>query len=418
MNNLHLVMIGVHQRTTPLAIRERLAFPPEARALALATIQEHAHECVILSTCNRTEIYAILPERPDLQPILAYLAHYSGLSDAELTQHLALIEGSAVARHICRMAAGLDSMVLGEDQIVGQLKEAMAAALQQQALGQHLQRLVQHALAAGKAARSQTGIARQHLSVVSVALDVARQQAAGFAGKQLLIIGAGETAGLLLKHLRNEHQLQLTLANRTLANAQLLASRYGAQAIGLAELPVALATADIVISCTSSPEIVVYAHDLSAVRNNHTRPLVLVDLAVPHDIDPSVTQMAGVRLVTLDALQTICRANYATRAAEVAHAEAIIDAAVAKFSAWWRTQLAMPTIRALRKQAEAIRAAEVERTLARLPQLSGNEQAAIHALSEAIVNKLLHHPVITLKDEAGNSGLLGATQRLFQIEVR
>jgi glutamyl-tRNA reductase len=417
MSNLHLMMLGFHQRTTPLAIRERLAFSAIARSEALQQLGEYVSESLILSTCNRTEVYVILPDRADPGSIIQFLSDHSGLSAGTIETHLCVLEGPAVARHVCRLAAGLDSMVLGEDQIVGQLKEAIAIAQHEHTLGQGLHRLLQQALAAGKAVRTQTGIARSHLSVVSVALDVARQSLGTLHGKHILLIGAGQTAGLALKHLRNETGVQITIANRTLEHAEALASRYAAHAIALSELPATLATADLVLSCTSAPEPVVNVAMMQRAIVARKTPVLLLDLAVPHDIDPAVGAIAGVQLVDVDDLQSICADNYAARVAEIAHAEELIDEAVSKFIEWWNNRLATPTIRALREHAEAIRCTEVERTLARMPQLSSNEQAAIHALSEAIINKLLHHPVTMLKGEAANPGLLGATQRLFQIEV-
>lgn len=411
-------MIGIHQRHASLEVRERLAFPAEKRTVALTQLSQIVSEGLILSTCNRTEIYTIVPDRPNLQPIMQFLSTQSGLTIDELDMHTCMLEGDAVVRHVCRLAAGLESMVLGEDQIVAQLKDAIMAAQQQHAIGQGINRLMQHALAAGKAVRTQTGIARSHLSVVSVALDLARQSLGTLSGKRVLIIGAGQTAVLALKHLSDHSGMHVVIANRTFERAQQLAERYGGQAIPLADLPTALVDADVVLSCTSAPESVIDARMVQSAIDQGSHPQLLLDLAVPHDIDPAVGDLPGVQLVNVDDLQVICEANRAARASEITRADEIIDDSVAKFVEWWGTLQAAPTIRALREHAEAIRTAEVQRTLARLPQLSSQEQAAIHALSEAIVNKLLHHPVTALKGEASTAGLIGATQQLFQIEAK
>jgi glutamyl-tRNA reductase len=410
-------MVGAHQRSTPVAIRERLAIGPEQLSDALSSLYGEVIEACILSTCNRVEIYAVVagPE-PDPQPILRFLADHSGLAEHELALSLTALSGVEVARHACRLAAGLDSMVLGEDQIVGQLKGAMAVAQETGTLGEILNRLLQGALATGKMVRSQTGISRSQLSVVSVALNQARQTLGSLKDRQILIVGAGQTGELMLKHLRDEQAARILVANRTLARAEALTERYGVEACSFDQLPEALCAADVVLSATTAPDSIIQAAMISQVMEGRSRPLLLFDLAIPRDIEPAAGQIAGVQLLMVDDLQAICATNRAVRASEVAHAEQLVEESVGKFLDWWSARLATPTIRALRERAEAIRAAEVQRTLARLPQLSEREQAAIEALSEAIVNKLLHPPIASLK-EASAGELIGAAQRLFQIEA-
>lgn len=415
MSNRQIVMIGAHQRTTPIAIRERLALGPDELATALISLSEVAVEVCILSTCNRMEIYAVVTEDEDSHKIMRFLADHSGLPQAEIAPTLRILHDTDVVRHLCRLSAGLDSMVLGEDQIVSQLKQSMAAAQAAGTLGQVLSRLLQGALASGKIVRSQTGIARSHLSVVSVALDMARQSLGNLAGRRVLIIGAGQTAELALKHLKSDTPAHVTVANRTHERAAILAERHGAHVIGLADIAATLQTTDIVISCTAAPEVVIDSAMVVAALAGRQEPLLLLDLAIPHDIDRAVAELPGVKLFNVDDLQVICIANRASRATEIAHADALVGEAVEKFNEWWGTRLATPTIRALRERAEAIRAAEVQRTLARFPQLSEREQAAIQALSEAIVNKLLHPPISSLKASAGPE-LIGAARQLFGVE--
>jgi glutamyl-tRNA reductase len=306
-------------------------------------------------------------------------------------------------------------MVLGEDQIVAQIKQAMAAAQTAGTLGQILSKLLQSALASGKTVRSQTGIARSHLSVVSVALDMARQSFGTLSGRRVLIIGAGQTAELALKHIKSENPAQVTIANRTPERAAILAERHGAQVVALNDLGAALCHADVILSCTAAPQTVITSAMVAQARTNCQEPLLLLDLAVPHDIERAVAQLPGVKLFNVDDLQAICVANRANRAAEITHANTLVEAAVGKFMEWWGTRLATPTIRALRERAEAIRIAEVQRTLAHFPQLPEREQAAIQALSEAIVNKLLHPPISSLKANA-DAELIGAARQLFQVE--
>jgi glutamyl-tRNA reductase len=306
-------------------------------------------------------------------------------------------------------------MVLGEDQIVGQIKAAMAAAQESEQLGQVLSKLIQSALAAGKTVRTQTGIARSHLSVVSVALDLARQALGPLRGRSILLIGAGQTAELALKHLIDEEPADLTIANRTSARAEALAERFRAHAIGLDAIAEPLQRADVVLCCTAAPGIVLDRSLVEQALQGRDAPLLLLDLAVPHDIDPAVAGMPGVTLFDVDDLQAICATNRAARASEIARADELIEESIARYMEWWAARVATPTIRALRERAEAIRSAEVQRTLARFPQLSEREQAAIQALSEAIVNKLLHPPITSLKDADGGE-LIGAARRLFQVE--
>ncbi len=414
MSNRQIVMIGAHQRTTPIAIRERLAFGPDELTTALASLSEIALEVFILSTCNRMEIYAVVTSDEACQSIVHFLADHSGLPQHELAPTLRMLHNADVVRNVCRLSAGLDSMVLGEDQIVAQLKHAMAAAQAAGTLGQVLSKLLQGALASGKIVRTQTGIARSHLSVVSVALDMARQSFGALSGRRVLIIGAWQTAELALKHLKSETPAQIMIANRTRERAALLAERHGAQAVALDDIGAALDNTDVVLSCTAAPQVVIDGAMVAHAMIGRQEPLLLLDLAVPHDIDHTAANMAGVKLFNVDDLQAICVANRASRAAEITHADALVEEAVSKFLEWWGTRLATPTIRALCERAEAIRAAEVQRTLAHL-QLSEREQAAIQALSEAIVNKLLHPPISSLKANAG-ADLIGAARQLFQVE--
>jgi glutamyl-tRNA reductase len=291
----------------------------------------------------------------------------------------------------------------------------MTAAQTAGTLGQILSKLLQGALAAGKTVRSQTGIARSHLSVVSVALDMARQSLGALSGRKVLIIGAGQTAELALKHLKSDTPAQVTIANRTLERAAILAERHGAHVVAFDDIDAALCNADVVLSCTAAPQVVIDHAMVAQALINRQGPLLLLDLAVPHDIDRAAAQLPGVKLFNVDDLQAICVANRANRTAEITHADALVESAVGKFMEWWGTRLATPTIRALRERAEAIRVAEVQRTLAHFPQLPEREQAAIQALSEAIVNKLLHPPITSLKANAG-AELIGAARQLFQVE--
>ncbi|MFN8501551.1 glutamyl-tRNA reductase [Kouleothrix sp.] len=408
-------IIGTHQRICPVAMREQLAISPADTQAALADLRAHAGEGFIISTCNRVEIGGLVADGQDASAaLIAFLTERHHIPAEQLTAHLYAYSGPAAVRHLFRLAAGLDSMVLGEEQIQTQLKGALADAQAAGTAGQATTRLLQHALAVGKRVRTETGIARQHLSVVSVALDIAREQLGDLARRRVLLLGAGRTAELALKHLRGAHA-EVTIVNRTAERARALADAYGASALPYGQLEPALAAADVAICCTAAPGYVVDASMVARASAGRAAGLLLLDLAVPRDIEPLAAQVPGVRLWDVDSLQVICEANRGAREAEVAHAERLVDGEIARFEEWWGTQHVVPTIRALRERAEHIRAAELERTLAKLAHLSPQEQAAIGALSAAIVNKLLHQPISALKDPHSGGQLAALVQELFQL---
>jgi glutamyl-tRNA reductase len=317
--------------------------------------------------------------------------------------------------HLFRLASGLESMVLGEDQIMGQIKLAFATATEAGMLGQVLNRLLTKALAAGKRVRTQTAIARTPVSVVSVALECARSSLGPLASQRVLILGTGRIAELALKHLRGDSPAAVGVVGRSPERLQALATAYGAQPWGFDQLDLALAEADVVISCTSAPGFVLGQAAVARALAGRPAPLLLLDMAVPRDVDPQVASLPGARLIGVDDLQAICAANREVRAVEVAHADRLVDDEVAHFMDWWKTQDVVPTIRALRERAEAIRADELAYTLARFPDLTASEQHAIRALSAAIINKLLHQPIAALKDPAGGDQLAPVVRQLFQL---
>jgi glutamyl-tRNA reductase len=413
---MQLVVVGTHQHTAPVAMRERLAFSVAHVRAALQALRAYADEGCILSTCNRVEVYGLVASHePGDQALRRFLAAWHGIALEELTPHLYTYSGATAVRHVFRLAAGLDSLVLGEDQIMGQLKEALAAAHAAGATGPLMNRLLHSALASGKLVRTRTGLARSHLSVVSVALDLARETLGDLGQRRVLVVGAGRMAQLALKHLRGETPAAVGILNRTPERAHALAAIYDATTWPFACMVEALQQADVVVSCTAAPQIIISADMVVRALARRSEPVLLLDLAVPRDIDRQVAALPNARLFDIDAMQAICEANRAARAAEIARAEALIDGEVAKFRAWWAAQAVTPTIRALRARAEAIQMAELERTLARLPELSPREQNAVRALSAAIVNKLLHQPIATLKNPSSGSQLTQAVQQLFQL---
>jgi glutamyl-tRNA reductase len=398
-------------------VREQLAFGAETMRAALLALRQYVDEGFIISTCNRVEVGGMVPDGPaGEQALMRFLADWHHVPLEHLAPHLYIFKGAEAVQHLFRLAAGLDSTVLGEDQVMVQLKVALADAQAAGTAGQRVNRLLNSALAAGKLVRTRTEIARSHLSTVSVALDIARDTLGDLRRRHVLIVGAGKIAELALKHLRGQPPRSVTVINRTLARARALADTYGVQARPFEELEAALREADLVVSCTAASEVVISAEAVERARQGVAAPLLLLDQAVPRDIDVRVKAVHNARLFDIDDIRAICEANRAARTGEVAKAELLVAEEVAKFMEWWAAQEVVPTIRALREHAETIRQTEIERTLAKLPDLSQDQQDAINALSAAIVDKLLHQPITSMKNPDSGGQLARVVQQLFQLD--
>jgi glutamyl-tRNA reductase len=377
---------------------------------------------LILSTCNRTEVVAVSADDDGgVAALTAFLVAGRDLCSDEVAPHLWARTGADAVRHLCAVAAGLDSLVLGEDQIQAQLRLALDAATAAGALGPTLHRLVQAALVAGKRVRAETTIGRGNASVVSAALRVAGGRLGTLRDRAVLLVGAGETAELVLKHLAKDARqrpARVVVTNRTHATALALAGRYGAEALPWDEREAALADADLVVTCTAAPGTVIASEAIErAMSGRAERPLLCFDLAVPRDIEPAAATITGVELCDVDALAPACAAAREARREAVADAEAIVDAEAERFLAWWRGRDVAPAIVALRDHAEALRDAEVARALARLPELGPREEAVMRALAAGLVNKLLHRPVTTLKTSPDGPTLARAAGELFGLQV-
>ena len=414
---MQLVCISLHQRNIAVEIRERLAFSEAELPAALAKLQTYVAEGFILSTCNRVEVYAFDDDHKAVdQALLDFFADWHAIALDEIVTSIEVRTDIEAIRHVFHLAAGLDSMVLGETQIVNQIKQAMAMANEVGVLGSVLRRLVDSALTTGKIVRTETGLARSHVSVVSVGLDFVRQTLASLTGQRFLIIGAGRMAELALKHLHGE-EATIHVMSRTAFRAAHLATRYGVESLPIEQLEAAIQSSDVILSCTSAPGYVVTYDTVAQIASTREQPLITVDLAVPRDIDPRVQELPNVAWIDVDGMQDICASNRSMRATEVQRASVLVEDEVQKFMGWWNTQQVVPTIRALRERAEAIREAEIERTLARLPDLSDREQEAIRTLSASIINKLLHQPIKTMKDPDLGIQFAQAVQQLFQLDT-
>lgn len=416
---MDLLIVGVNHQTAPVALREKVAFTPDQLGPALIDLKRHEDlaELSILSTCNRTEVYAIAA--PDqASRIIQWLASYHNESEESLQGCVYTHYGSAALKHLMRVATGLDSMILGEPQILGQLKESFNKASECQALGPHLNRISQNTYRVAKAVRTETAIGESTVSAASTAVDLASQLFAKLADCNALLVGAGETIEIVGKHLRNANISQLVIANRTLQNAETLAAQLSGTAVSLNDLSQHLEHADIVISSTAS-ELPVIGKGMAerALKARRHKPIFMVDLAVPRDIEPEVNDLRDVYLYTIDDLQQIIAANLSSRTEAAAEAEAIIDQAVAQFSLDDKSREVTDTLVRFRQRHDDIKQQELEKALKRLA--NGEDPSAIlTSFANQLTNKIIHKPSVQMKQAKaeGRDDVLDAIHRLFDLD--
>ena len=408
-----LYALGLNHQTAPLPVRERVVFHVERLREALNEMKTAlATEAAILSTCNRTELY-FSAEHP--QEAARWLAQYHRFSPEELAPYLYTLPADRAVRHAFRVASGLDSMVLGEPQILGQMKEAVRQAEAAGTLGTVLHKLFQRSFAVAKEVRSTTSVGTQSVSMAAAAVKLAARIFPSLREQSILFIGAGEMIELCATHFAAQAPARITVANRTVERGSRLAHRFNGRAIELRELPEHLHEHDIVVSCTAS-SLPILGKGLveRALRARRRRPMFMVDLAVPRDIEPEVAEIDDVFLYTVDDLAGIVSANLDARRSSVEQAEAIIDAQVGHFMHWMRSRENVPLIRALREHAEAARQDEVRQALRRL-QRGEPPEVALEALSRALTNKLMHGPTQALGESEGDEArrLAEALKRLY-----
>ncbi|MFA9459375.1 glutamyl-tRNA reductase [Thiohalorhabdus methylotrophus] len=421
---MHLLAIGVNHKTAPVAIREQVSFGPETLPDALLdlTQQRGVREGAILSTCNRTECYCAVPDPvAGREAIVTWLASFHGLTPEELEPHLYSYQDREAVTHVFRVAGSLDSLVVGEPQILGQLKDAYRRAYNVGSLGPLLNRVFHHAFKVGKRIRSETDIGGQAVSVSYAAVELARRIFGDLSDSRVLLIGAGETIQLAGRHLHEAGVSGLLVANRTLDRAEELARELDGRALSLEAVPDMLGEVDMVISSTGAPAQVLERAWLEQAQKRRKRQIMfMVDLAVPRDIPEDAEQIPGIYLYTVDDLQAVVEENLQARRQEAEHAEVIVEATVEEFLQWLRNQEIVPTIKAMRAKAEAIREQELERTRKRLGTTLPEEmETALEKLSEALVSKLLHEPTMQLRhcSENGNGEeLIEATHQLFRLD--
>ena len=396
-----LTVIGINHKTAPIELRERIAIsrddlPETTRALAA---MPGVTECMIVSTCNRVEILAAL-ESPDTD-LTAFLHRHFGLDPGLLAPHIYQHRDQQAVRHLFRVASSLDSMVVGEPQILGQVKEAFAIARSSGTVGGQLDHLLQSAFAAAKKVRTETEIGSNSVSIASVAVELARKIFGSLNGRTVFLVGAGKMSELAARHLVQQGAGAILVTNRTLERARLLAEPFNGRVIPFEQLHEAASEADIVITSTGAPHpIFRREHGHAFLQRRRNRPMFFIDIAVPRDVDPEVNKLDGLFVYDIDDLQQVAAAHIAERKSQATDAEALVAAEVERFHQRQRTVNVAPAIVSLQHQFEEIRQAELRRIHARLDSLTAEQLAAVEALTRGLVNKFLHPPMQALKQAA------------------
>jgi glutamyl-tRNA reductase len=410
-----VLCVGLNHETSPVEEREQLAFSEGELPRALERLGEALGGAVLLSTCNRTEVYATVPQGADrTHAIIGLLNDLKG-TDVDSSRFYTYQHADA-ARHLFRVAAGIDSMVLGESQILGQVRDAMSAATQAATLNGVLSKLFHTSISVGKRARTETHIGRHAVSIGSAAVALARKSLGELTDKTVLVISAGSMGKLAARALAETAGARVAVANRTLERAQEVAREIGPEthAMALEALPSAFADVDIVISGTAADGFIVGPEDVRPVmRGRNGRGLLFIDIAVPRDVDPAVTDIKGVQVLDIDDIETVTAHGMNGRQSEVEAVEEIVEQELSSFEEWWRSLDVVPVIAALRERAEEIRRREVERTLGRLTGLDEESRQRIEAMTAAMMKKMLSRPIARLKDGADKGLYMEALEDLF-----
>ena len=408
---MHLLLVGISHRTAPVELRERLDFQVRGVDHALQAIarRETTREAVVLSTCNRAELYTACDELAVARAsLVSFVSEFHGVDRAELAPHVYEAADLDVSRHLFRVAAGLDSLVMGEPQILGQVKEAHTIATEAQAVGPVLNRLFHACFAVGKRVRSETGLGSGAVSVSYAAVSLAKKIFGDLTGRNVLVIGAGEMGKLTAIHLKSQGVRHVTIVSRTMAHAARTAEAIGGVAAPWDEMEPALETSDIVVTATgASAPILTKARIEAVMRQRRDRPLFVIDIAMPRDVEAAAGEIEQVFLYNIDDLEATVRENLARRASEVARADAIVDEEVGKFGVWFRSRGAIPTVIALRERFETIRRAELARLEFKMSTLPPEARARVDEITHLIVEKLLLTPTEQLK-ALGDTETVGA----------
>ena len=412
---MQILLIGVNHKTAPLHVREAVSFSKDQLAAALPELRRSVGEGLILSTCNRTEVYATADD-PESAAASAgrFLSTFHGVPHDSLTPHLRQLLDDEAVHHLFRVASGLDSMIIGESQILGQVRDALTAASEANSVDTPLVGLFHAAVRTGRRAREETDIGRNALSISYAGVTLASNVLGGLEGRKALLIGAGEAGKLVAVALRNSGVGDLLIANRTTARSTELASELAGNVVNFDSIQDALGQVDIAIVATDAPEYVIsramLQQSLAATRPDRT--VFIFDLAVPRDVEPSAGDLPGVKLFNIDDLASIAEDNQRKRQHAADDAERIVQEELRRFMGWWGSLDAEPMIRELRLRAESVREQELDRAVKNMPGLSDDDRRVLEALTRSIVNRLLHDPTVFLKNRATKSEL-DAARLLF-----
>jgi glutamyl-tRNA reductase len=420
---LEVLVIGLNHDTAPVEVREKITFPGDQEGGVTRLIADiHGiEEAMILSTCNRAEIITMTEDASAAQEtIIKAIGRIHGVEPDPFREFLYVKQGAEAVRHVFRVASSLDSMVVGEPQILGQVKEAYRRATTVNATGPILNRLMHRAFFTAKRIRTETGVGLAAVSVAYAAVELARKILGELKDKAIMLIGAGEMAELAARHLRNHAEKPVVVVNRTYENACELAGKLRGKAVPMDQLSDGLATADVVITSTGSCEPLLTAVQMKQVmRARRFRPIFLIDIAIPRDIEPAANDIDGVYLYNIDDLQSVVQENLGERMQEALRGETIVNDEVTKFMEWTRTLESAPTIIALRKKLEDIRSTELARMNGKLATFSPPQREAVEMITRAIINKIAHDPMDFLKKfgtRSRRNAYLDVAQRMFKLD--
>jgi len=418
-----IVLIGLNHKTAPVEIRECLAFSRDETEVALETLQNHPaiEEVVLISTCNRVEVLMTTENRHRaVEAVNIFLSKSKNVPYENFKESLYLYHDDEAVRHIFRVAASLDSMMVGEPQILGQIKEAYREAIEKKASGVILNRLLHRTFSVAKRVRSETGIGGHAVSISYAAIELGRKIFGSLEGKKVLLIGAGEMAELAVEHLLRNRVDNIFVANRTFERGVELAGRFKGTAVRFEEIPGSLEVVDIIISSTGSADFIVRTEHVKGVmRTRRNRPLFFIDIAVPRDIDPDINKLNNTYVYDIDDLKGVIDDNIEDRNREAIKGERIVDEAVIRFRQWYESLNVVPTIVALRKKLETISEGEIKKTLPSLNHLTENDRQSIYRMTQSIINKILHDPTLLLKSDGrhrNKSVYLDIARKLFKLD--
>jgi glutamyl-tRNA reductase len=422
---MHIFVVGLDHHTAPVEVRERLAFRPSQLAAAYDALLHNPvsplREAALISTCNRVEVYGVADDAEEAATAVRQFLHtFHHLPPHSVDAALHSYVDAAAVQHLFGTASGIESLVIGEGQIQRQVREAAERAAAHRGLGPVLNTLFRRALEVGKRVRTETGIGRYAASISQAGVELARSVFGSLQTAHVLLVGSGKVSELAAKNLLDNGARTITLVNRTVEHAQALADQWGGRALPFESLQAAINEADIVLSSTAAPHTVIHAqHAQTALQVREGRSLVLIDLAVPRDVDVDVAHVPGVHVYDVDDLQAVVAVNLERRRGEIEAAQAIVDTETGEFMQWLGARMVVPTLNDLRSYAERIRQQEVAKALRRMGPLTERDQQIVEALSQSIVNKLLHQPTVRLKAQAADGMALhyaAALQELFGLE--